>query len=368
MKILFLILLFGVCYWKAYSTYEVLHRNFYCISVRIQDQAVTKKKLMKVEEMMLEQADNHIPELAAFHMTEHTKIVEQELGRSTQVTLYGVYGQMQQVTPSQLTAGNFVTSEDYAGCVIDEDSAFAIFGSTQVVGQSIEIDKKEYYIRGVIESEMPIVMIQEKAETAEFWNLELNYGNLLQGREYATQLMSNYGLSSDYILIEQNFIGDCIGNLLVLPVLVIVVVVFVSQWRRIHRNATMEGEKMKQKHYRTKRDWICYGLQIIRQSWCPLVLVAGSVAILIVTWQRFGTFPMRYLPSKWSDFNQHIRFYNEIKSHLRELSYVTPRRQEVLLKQNCMKCIFFSVSALFLEWHILDVVLLKKQGESNRGS
>lgn len=361
LRIVCLLLIFCFCYFQAYRCYTKLQRNFDCISVRIQDQAVTKKQLVKALSNLQEQVDAHVPEIAAYHMTEHTRIMEPNLERTTYVTLYGVYGQMQLVTPSEVTSGNFVTYEDYAGCVIDEDSAFDIFGTTKATGQTIKIDQKEYYIRGVIKSEMPIVMIQEKPEDAKFWNLELSYGDLQQGREYANQLMINYGLSAKYIIIEQNFIGDCVGNLLVLPVLLLSILLIVLQGKTIHRKFVVKSEEMNQRHYRTKKDWIIFFFHVMHDSVVPLAIIAAAVGLFVITWHFFGIFPMRYFPTKWSDFNQYHRFYEDIKTHLNELSYVNPTRREVLLKQNCMRCMFFSGATLLLEWHVLDLIHLSKQ-------
>lgn len=343
--------------------YEKFHNTFESVSVRILDQAITKKNLMKAMDELQEQKGSHVPEFVAYHMTEHVEVREVSLGRTTNVTLYGVYGKMQQVTPSELVAGNYVTYEDYVGCLIDADSAYQLFGSVQVTGQQIVINKKLYDIRGVIESEMPIVMIQEKSETAEFWNLELNYGSLQQGREYARQLLINFVLSKDFVIIEGNFIADCMGNLLVLPVLVLTVIICFQQWRQIGIKLRLENHRIKEKHYRTRKDLLTYLWQVLLHVWRPILLCGGMIVICIAMWNMFGLLPIRYLPSKWSDFSQYARVFRELSTQQTEMNYIMPTRREVLLKQYRMESLVLSVIEVLLVWHLTDLFIIRKKVE-----
>ena len=345
------------------QTYEKFQNNFDSVSVRILDKAVTKKDFIKALNGLQEQKWSHIPEFVAYHMTEHVQVGEESLRRTINVTLYGVYGKMQQVTPSELVAGNYVTFEDYAGCLIDADSAYKLFGSNQVTGQQIVIHNKVYSIRGVIESEMPIVMIQEKSETTEFWNLELNYGSLLQGGVYARQFMMNFGLSKNFVLIEGNFIADCMGNLLVLPMLVLTVIICFQQWRQIGVKLRLENNRIKEKHYRTRKDLFTYLWQILLHTWKPILLSGGMIVICIVVWNSFGFLPIRYVPSKWSDFSQYTRVFRELYTHQRELSYITPTRREVLLEQYSMVSLLLSVTEVLLVWHLTDLFSIRNKVE-----
>ena len=382
MKIALLILLFAICYGRSYLAYTKLQRNFDCISVRIQDQAVTKKQLIRAQELMKEQEESHIPEIAAYSITEHTSIGEPALERTTEVNLYQVYGQMKLVTPSECMAGNFPVTEDYDGCVIDADSAYQLFGSKDVMDHIITMNQeipatmkdsteaqgvdqaqtqpkviqKKYIVRGVIQSEMPIMMIQAREEATKFWDLEFDYGNLKQGREYASQFMSSYGLSGKYVIIEGNFIGDVIGNILVLPVFILFLIVFVAEVKKIGKIKRIQMEEIQSRHYRMKKDWMRCFVSIITKSLIPLFKIAIGLVILIYAWKAFGIFPLRYLPSKWSDFDQYVRFADQIKERLNDLSYVAPTRREVLFKQNSMYCLFFGAVTILLEWHVIDLI------------
>jgi len=385
LKIALLILLFIACYGRSYLAYAKLHRNFDYISVRIKNQPVTKKQLLNALETMQEREESHIPEFAAYKITEHTMVGQADLERTTDVNLYNVYGQMRIVTPSEICAGNYPILDDYDGCVIDAHSAYVLFGSSDVLGQTITMKEeipmknqfaagsqedqnvnslssntktidRNYIIRGVIQSEMPMVMIQTRNDSTEFWNFEFDYGDLKQGRQYAQQLMT-YDLSAGkYVIIEADFMNDMMGNILVLPVFVIVLLVLISEVKKIHRIRVAEMKELLERHYRLKKDYASFILRVIRKSLVSIGKIVVVSLFMYCTWKQFGVFPTRYLPSKWSEFDQYIRFADQIKERLRDINYVSPTRREVLFKHNSMCCLGFGAVTLLLEWHILDLV------------
>lgn len=355
LKCIIVFALFVFFYGMTYNRYLALHLQENCISVRIQDNAIMKSKLSQTLEIMKLQEDPHIPELAAYYIQDHTMVTEKNLNQQASVSLYGTYGQMELIAAKSLVAGNLLTSEDDTGCVIDVDSAYDLFGSKDVLNQVIVIDDQEYYIRGLIESDLPTVMIQVQSKDAKFWNLELNYGEYQLGREYAIHFVDNYGLSNDYVIIEPKFLGDCLGNLLILPVALLVVILLLKQLKQIRLTYRKERKALFDKAYRMKMDWLRLFGHLIRDSLGPIVMIGlGGVAVVLFS-RWFGTFPTRYLPSKWSDFNQYVSAWQDIQSQLKDLSCVAPTQKEVLLKQDSLCCVLYSVITLLLEWHAMDL-------------
>ncbi|NBH70531.1 hypothetical protein D3Z51_00460 [Clostridiaceae bacterium] len=71
------------------------------------------------------------------------EITSVSTGRKTQAHLFGVYGSMELVFPAALLAGNYGLAGKKEACVLTQDLAEALFGSSDVVGETVKFAMDE---------------------------------------------------------------------------------------------------------------------------------------------------------------------------------------------------------------------------------
>ncbi|WP_312494625.1 hypothetical protein [Anaerosporobacter sp.] len=384
-----LIALAIVCYSVGVMKYYELRENYQSVSVQLQGEGATKEQVktlleeekekygMEEEEEGREEQHKKqerqrnkvkkVPEITAYEMEEHRKVSDTKFGKTKNVTKYLVYGGMNQILPIQIYSGNYVYENDYEGCMLDRDTAYALFGSLDVIGQQVVIDEKvinknaesnssssqgeqvttikqrEYYVRGILDTSHPVVMVQTREDKTQFHYLQLDYGNSSRGREYVEQLMMVYPLGSSGVIVDQNLIVRLLGNLLFLPWLFAGIVIV---WKRVY----LLTEYFKLQEFLKKTPLFFINLTM------PSIL---AVIGIVVTARRFAFFPLQYIPTKWSDFNSVSRTINQICEHIDEFNYMTPTIRDVLFKENIAILIIAVVSMIILIWVVIERIRVR---------
>ena len=380
-----LILLAIACYIIGVMKYYELRENYQSVSVQLQGEPATKEQVKTLleeekekygmeeekeegrEKQQEEQVSRlnrvkKVPEITAYEKEEHMKVSDTKFGKDKNVTKYLVYGGMNQILPVQIYSGNYVYESDYEGCMLDRDTAYALFGSLDIIGQQVVIDEKiinkntesdssssqggevttikqrEYYVRGILDTSHPIVMVQSRDDKTEFHYLQFDYGNSSRGREYVEQLMMVYPLGSSAAIVDQNLIVRLLGNVLFLPWLVAGIAII---WKTVG----ISTEYFKLQEFLKKPP------QFFMKLIIPSIL---AVIGIIVTAKRFAFFPLQYIPTKWSDFNGVSRTINQIHEHVDEFNYMTPTIREVLLKENTAILVIAVVSMIVLIWVVIE--------------
>lgn len=392
-KNIVLLILAIACYIIGVKTYYGLRENYQSVSVQLQGEATTKEQVKtlleeekekyelkqdKEEEYEREENKNKVkkvPEVTAYEMEEHMKVANTKFNREKDITKYLVYGGMNQILPVQICRGNYVYENDLEGCILDKDTAYTLFGSLDIIGQQVVIDentisinhdsdgsqdsstqgenvtttkKREYYIRGILDTSHPVVMVQARLDKTQFHYLQFDYGNSSRGREYVEQLILVYSLGSSSVIVDQNLIVRLLGNILFLPWLFAGVYIIVKTIR------SFLGY-FKEKKYRNEPP------QLLINKLVPAVF---SVLGIVITAKRFAFFPLQYIPTKWSDFNSVSRTIDLIKDHVEEFNYMTPTIREVLLRQNITILVMAVLGMVILVWVVMERIHGKNLEES----
>ena len=396
-KNIVLIILAIACYIIGVRKYYELRKNYQSVSVQLQGEPATKEQVKTLLEEEKEkygmeegqkeeekenkekEIEKHqeiqvsgkntvkkVPEITAYEKEEHMKVSDTKFGKDKNVTKYLVYGGMNQVLPVQIYSGNFVYVNDYEGCILDRETAYALFGSLDIIGQQVVIDEKvynkdtdsnsssnisgsqegrvttikqrEYYVRGILDTSHPIVMVQSREDTTQFHYMQFDFGNSSRGREYIEQLLMVYPLGSSAAIIDQNLIVRLLGNVLFLPWLF---AGFVIIWKTIR----LLMEYFKQMGFTNKTPLLF--IKLITPS---ILVVLG----IIISAKRFAFFPLQYIPTKWSDFNSVSRTINLIREHVDEFNYMTPTIREVLLRENIVILVIAVISMVVLMWVVIE--------------
>jgi hypothetical protein len=379
-KNIVLVLLAIACYIIGVRKYYELRGNYQSVSVRLQGEATTKEKVKTLIEEEKEkyemEKDNEkelnkrldsvkkVPEITAYEEENYMKVTDTKYGKSMNVTKYLVYGDMNQILPVQICRGNYIYEDDYEGCILDKKTAYKLFGSLDIIGQQVSIDEKviaakkeensgssqgeqestvkqrEYYVRGILDTSHPIVMVHARSDKTQFHNLQFNYGDSSRGREYVEQLMMIYPIGSSPVIVDQNLMVRLIGNILFLPWLFVGIFILCKTVR-------VFLAYFKEKKYRKETP------QIFIKKLVPVIL---AVIGIVITAKRFAFFPLQYIPTKWSDFNSVSRTIDLIGKHVEEFSYVTPTIREVLLRENMNKLVMAVIGMAVIIWVVIERV------------
>ena len=320
-----------VFYATAIYQYNDMTRNYRSVTVRLQDQSITKEKIESILEEEMEEQDARgvakansgtavkLPDITAYEKEEHVSVANDSVGKKRQVNRYQVCGNMSLILPSELLCGNYVYREDYEGCVIDKETAYQLYGSYDIIGQEITVpvinQNKTYYIRGILSITQPTIMIQTKDDNVQFYSMQLDYGNSSRGREYTEQLLMVYQIAAEYQIVDQNLIVRVTGNLFVLPWIILTIVLVTRTLRKWKANSDNH-----------RQDWL-HKIKSDR----TIISTGVCVIMLVVVGKQYGFFPLQYIPTKWSDFNCVSRIIALIQAHSKEFEFMVLFMREIAL-------------------------------------
>ncbi len=175
--------------------------------------------------------------------------------------------------------------DDRDGCILDERLAYELFGSVNVLGNSVECGGKEYAVRAVIQSETPLFAAQAGDED------ELTMAAMKgEGDEGAFAIRhAKYGLSERgwqfRLLCNLGSIAEGLPGLLILLLLFLHV------------------ERLKRRSRRFP----------MRQMLWMVVSFALTAALALCL---FALIPQDYIPSRWSDFGHFRTLWQGIREQL----------------------------------------------------
>ncbi|MDE6531159.1 MAG: ABC transporter permease [Lachnospiraceae bacterium] len=99
---------------------------------------------------------------------------------------------------------NRLAHDDISGCLLDAETLYGLFGTTDTLGQTVTYDDREYVVRGVLDVNVPLMVISSKFEDDQrIDGLILNTADEWYRDQYADLLNSVYGsMDQTYYLTD----------------------------------------------------------------------------------------------------------------------------------------------------------------------
>ncbi len=322
----FIIITFLILLWAS-SMYDcrILKEQYNkAVSVRIQGEGISEKSLrtaLKNEVLKKSQ----LLELTMWNQVNKVEVMSKDLMNKASAKLYEVSGDSSQVCPMEFIAGARVIDGDYKGCVIDEETAYSLFGTKYAVGNTIVVQNRTYYVRGVIKASIEMLIIQIEDEQNKYNNLEFICNDIEKGNELINYFFVQNGLEAKYIIIESAFYTKIAEIISIIPVCIVGIVLLMK--------SIVELKKQR------------------KSSLIVLMYIFAEIFIFIAILWMLGLkpyWPERLIPSKWSDFNFWVNKYNDIKDFIKATTYIMPVPKDVILLQGLKKVIIRSVIIVFL--------------------
>lgn len=200
------------------------------------------------------------------------QLTSPSLGRTVRTFCVGVYGD-----------GNLYDSrihtlsvEDTFGCVLDEQTARELFGTTQAVGLKVQLGEKEYTIRQVLRTRGREALFSAGKEMQMNW-VNLKKADFADAKKAAEEFLIRYGYQGE-IVSGDFLIGFDKGILLAAGCL---------YWFWM---AWAGGSWLEKRGWPVKKGW--------KKGIFAAVCLAGAGVLL---WSlKPGT---SWIPSSWSDFS-----------------------------------------------------------------
>ncbi len=122
----------------------------------------------QVSDMEKQEAAQDSPcDFAAWYQENNVSAVNERLGRQHSVSVVTVRGR----TDLLLRGSAWLDEEQAGSCLVDENTAMALFGSDRIEGLSLEVDGKEWIIRGILYDVDDTVICEGRSDSEKSFSL-----------------------------------------------------------------------------------------------------------------------------------------------------------------------------------------------------
>jgi hypothetical protein len=205
--------------------------------------------------------------------------VESKLYRRTvQADVLLFYGDLRRILRA-VPEMEFVSSADETGCAVDRDTAFRLWGSAQVLGETLLFEGREYTVRAVFDAPEGTVALPVPTEGHGLSVLAVDTPEGRDARQQAEEFYRRHGLPAPDALTTGGWYGPVSRCLILLPALPLLA-------------ALLWG--------------------ILRELWgmrrTPVLCALWCLAAAVLFWGLFHfsgfrlSLPPGLVPTRWSDF------------------------------------------------------------------
>ena len=247
-------------------------------------------------------------------------VKNKELGRSCTASVLLVRGDASLMLPS----GAVLSDEDRSGCLIDRETALALYGDESPIGAQLLYDERVYTVRGVFASLSGTVVLRApSSETMMFDRITLDTAGQLSGREAARQFAARHSLT-DSLIITTESIAAWGGLFMRLPGIVMGGALICAWLTMAH----------------SRRAWP------VRMA-CWMSAAAAVLVLYLWIMDVHPAVPQDLVPTRWSDFEFWARLFEERRRELMEYIWMKKERPDILLLTRLGSSALAGCGALF---------------------
>lgn len=221
--------------------------------------------------------------------------------------------------------GGFLEEGDLEGCLMDEDTAAALFGNRNGVGQTVRYEGRELVVRGLLEGVTEtIVMEAEKDGMGEDEeNLSFHHISLFHGADQKQDVISRFqnltGIEGTVLsLAEYGRISAAVGGLFLLWV---AFSVLVPSFR-----LAQTGESFAKKTV-------------------YLAVSLGMIGLFCWMVEPDFSIPPEWIPSRWSDFDFWKALWEEQTQTFQNLFFGEPSQPVWFYRKPLLQCLGYTAGA-----------------------
>lgn len=274
------------------------------------------------------------------------KIFNPDLKRDANVDQLVISGRSDIILESTF----LLETKDKQGCLIDSDTAYALFGDPNTINQIVLCNNETYVVRGIVKNMKNVFVVQTSDKAEEM----LDTITVLRNEETTDRIVKNLTnmLGMNTQLVDWGLLID-FTSILFLTVPIFLSLYFLLQINIYKKHFIMMTHKKidesNLKHFLGKyplRYWIFFGIQLLYFILFTTILLKNV------------SFIENYIPTQWSDFVFWAQLLKEKNNNLETLLIISKKKPELLfcisfLKANvCNFLAFFFVIILSYELRV----------------
>lgn len=227
--------------------------------------------------------------------------------------------------PARFLRGGYPGAADAAGCALSSGAAWQLFGSEDVVGQTVTWNERAYRVRGVFQEKTALALLGAGAQDG-FSNVELAGAPAGDAREEALNFAAKAGLGAPDQLCYGQSIAAFAGVCCFLPLVW-------AAWRLL-----WAGLRKSRALPPLARQLLWFGLALAFALCLPWAL---------------QSLPGWLVPARWSDFSFWTGLAETLGQRLREWFALRPMLKDILAKQAMLTGAAALLAALWAEKKLL---------------
>ena len=232
-----------------------------------------------------------------------------------------------------LVKGSMLFKDDKEGCLIDEETSFKLFGSSNCLGRSIVYNEKSLIVRGILKGTKANMMLQLpedsnlalKGLTIDGTGLTINKIEEFKSQFGIQEMAINGGI---YYIIAKTIA-------IIFPILALILIL------------------------------IKIIISIIKSRKKPILVVIYLFMIITSIFIVFKitnikiSIPLDMIPNKWSDFDFWSKMWKQYSEKIQYVMYMKKSGIDIYNIENLLKSVLFSIFTIILFVINLNVIKIK---------
>lgn len=232
-----------------------------------------------------------------------------------------------------LVKGSMLFKDDKEGCLIDEETSFKLFGSSNCLGRTIVYNEKSLIVRGILKGTKANMMLQLpedsnlalKGLTIDGTGLTINKIEEFKSQFGIQEMAINGGI---YYIIAKNIA-------IIFPILALILIL------------------------------IKIIISIIKSRKKPILVVIYLFMIITSIFIVFKitnikiSIPLDMIPNKWSDFDFWSKMWKQYSEKIQYVMYMKKSGIDIYNIENLLKSVLFSIFTIILFVINLNVIKIK---------
>ncbi|MBX9136494.1 MULTISPECIES: ABC transporter permease [unclassified Clostridium] len=232
-----------------------------------------------------------------------------------------------------LVKGSMLFKDDKEGCLIDEETSFKLFGSSNCLGRTIVYNEKSLIVRGILKGTKANMMLQLpedsnlalKGLTIDGTGLTINKIEEFKSQFGIQEMAINGGI---YYIIAKTIA-------IIFPILALILIL------------------------------IKIIISIIKSRKKPILVVIYLFMIITSIFIVFKitnikiSIPLDMIPNKWSDFDFWSKMWKQYSEKIQYVMYMKKSGIDIYNIENLLKSVLFSIFTIILFVINLNVIKIK---------
>ena len=252
-----------------------------------------------------------------WHEKEKQTVLNSNFNRRVESNIIFICGQS-----SLVAEGPILFEDDINWCLIDEETAYKLFGSNDVIGNTIIYDSREFIIRGIHRAmEDTIIMQAESDSKDKIQGLLIDISN--DGIKNIELISERYGVKEYGVnsTVYYNLGKMCTS---MLPLIILLIIV----WSALKKAIEIKDRP------------VLFIFSI-------MMIIVWIIAFFCITRYKISI-PVDILPNKWSDFDYWSKFFQECMDKIKYVIYMKKYMLDIYVISYLNKIFLCTIIAIII--------------------